>query len=55
MSGKREDTELNTREANVWEETKAPNRGFISVFVELSRSYTRGERGEDNQTVIINL
>ena len=35
------------REANVWEETRALNRGFISVFVELSRSYTHGEHEEN--------
>ena len=47
----------NPREANVQEETRAPNRGFISVFIELknithmvnvkkTRSYKHGEREE---------
>ena len=55
MSRKREDTEMNTREANVWEETRAPNRGLVSLFTERSKSYTRGEREENNQRVIVNL
>ena len=64
MSSKRADTELNMRGANVWEETKALNRGFISAFTELTRYYPHGEceershtreHGENNQTVIINL
>ena len=37
MSIKRADAELNMREANVWEETRVVNRGFISVFFELTR------------------
>ena len=56
MSSKRENEELNMREANVWEETRAPNRGFVSVFIELSRLYIRGECAEgNNQIVTINL
>ena len=55
MSSKRVDTELNTREANVQEETRALRRGFISIFAELTRSYTRGEHGENNQAVTTNL
>ena len=55
MSSKRVDTELNMREANVQEETRAPNRAFISVIIELTRYYPRGEREENNQIVIINL
>ena len=58
MSSKREDTELNRREANVQEKTRAQNRGFISVFIEVNVKKTRFyicEHGENNQTVIINL
>ena len=55
MSSKKVDAELNMREANVWEETRAPNKDFISVFIESSRSHTRGEREENHQIVIINL
>ena len=40
MSSKRENAELNTREANVQEEAKAQNTGFISVFIELKILYT---------------
>ena len=54
LSRKRADTELNMREADVYEETKAPNRGFSSIFIERSRSYTHGEREENNQ-IVINL
>ena len=54
------------REANVQEKTRARNRGFVSIFVELTRSspcgereenkiLPRGEREENNQIVIINL
>ena len=43
MSSKRADAELNTREANAQEETRAPNRGFVSVFIELTGCYLRGE------------
>ena len=49
MSSKRADAELNTREANVWEETRALNRDFMSVFIELSRFYIRGECAEGNR------
>ena len=41
------DAELNVREANVREETRAPDRGFVSLFIERTRSYTRGECAED--------
>ena len=54
MSSKRVDAELKMRETNVWEEIRARNRSFVYVFSEHSRSYTRGER-EENQIVIINL
>ena len=54
MSSKRVDAELNMKEANVWEETRAPHRGFISIFIELSRSYIHGECEENYQIVIIN-
>ena len=47
MSGKRADVELNTREANAQEETRAPNRGFVSILIELTRYYPRGEREEN--------
>ena len=43
MSSKREDAELNTREANVREETRVLNRGFVSVCIELTRYYLHGE------------
>ena len=46
MSRKRADAELNTREANVREETRAPNRA-IPIFIELTRYYSHGEREED--------
>ena len=49
MSSKRVDTELNTREAKVQEETRAFSRGFVYAFIELSRSCKRGER-EENKT-----
>ena len=63
---KRVDAESNRRETNVQEETKA-GAGVSSPYllstqdlthvvnVEKTRSYTRGERGENNQSVIINL
>lgn len=57
--------ELKTREANIQEETKAPNRGFASIFIKLIRYYPHGnvkkvrsythEGEEGNQTVIIKL
>ena len=47
MSSKRVDAELNMREATVQEETRAPNRGFSSVFIDLSRYYPRGEHKEN--------
>ena len=43
MSSKRVDAELNTREANVQEETRARNKGFVSIFIMHLRSYTRGK------------
>ena len=46
MSTKRVDAELNTREANV-QETRALNRGFVSILIELTRYYSRGEREEN--------
>ena len=54
MSSKRADAELDMREANVQEETRAPSRGFVS-FIELPRSDTRGEHEENNQMVIVNM
>ena len=48
LSRNRVDAELNMREAKVQEETGARNRGFISVFMELTRYYPRGE-GEENK------
>ena len=47
MSIKRVDEELNTRGADVQEETRAPNRGFVSLFIELTRYYPRGEHEEN--------
>ena len=47
LSSKTVDAELNTKEAIVGEETRAPNRGFVSIFIEISRSYTRGECEEN--------
>ena len=47
MPSKRVDAELNTREANVQEETRDLSRGFVSVFIELSRHYPRGECEEN--------
>ena len=47
MSSKRAEAELNTREANFWEETRAPNRGFVSIFIELTRYYPCNEREEN--------
>ena len=44
LSSKRADTELNTRESKVLEEIRVPNRGFLSVFIELTRYYSCGER-----------
>ena len=56
MSSKTENAEIKAREANVWEETRALSRGFISIFFELSGYYTDGECAEENhQIVIINL
>ena len=65
MSSKRADAELNMREANIQEETRAPNTDLVFVFIEHSRSYvvnvkktrsyTRGECGESSQIVIDNL
>ena len=56
MSTKRADSELNMREANVWEETRALNRGFVSVFIELSRFYIHGECAQENNKIVtINL
>lgn len=49
LSSKKIDTEFNTREANVQEETRAPNRGFVSVFTELTRYYPLGERKENTR------
>ena len=49
MSSKRADTEMKTREANVWEEIRALNSGFISVFIELSRFYIYGEHAVGKQ------
>ena len=46
MSIKSVDAELHTREANVREETRALNRGFVSIFFKLTRYYPRGEREE---------
>ena len=65
MSSKRVDAELNTREADVQEETEAQT-GFSSPYLlnsediihvvnmKKTRSYTC-ECGENTQTVIINL
>ena len=36
-----------TREPNVQEETRAPNRAFISIFIELTRCYPHGELEEN--------
>ena len=47
MSSKRTDAEFTMREANVREETRVPNKGFVSVFIELTRYYPRGEREEN--------
>ena len=64
LSSKRTDAELKTREANVREETRPPNRGFVSIFIKLSSYYPCGEREENKilptwmwrkQSVIINL
>ena len=33
--------------ANVQEETRAPNRAFVSVFIELTRYYPHGECKEN--------
>ena len=37
MSNKRVDTELNMREANVWEETRALSKGPCFVFIRIRR------------------
>ena len=37
MSNKRADAELNTREANVQEETRALSKGPCSVFIRIRR------------------
>ena len=37
MSSKRVDAELNTREANVQEETRALSKGPCSVFIRIGR------------------
>ena len=37
MSSKRADAELNRREANVWEETRAPSKSPCSVFIRIRR------------------
>ena len=56
MSSRRADTELNMREASVQEETRDPNKGFVSVLIELSRFYTCDERAEEtNKVVTVNL
>ena len=56
MSRKRADAELNTRGANVREETRGPERAFVSVFFELSRFSICGKRAEEkNKIVTINL
>ena len=64
LSSKGADAEFSMREANVQEETRAPNRGFVSVFIELIRYYPHGKHEENKvlhtwtwrkQTVIINL
>ena len=35
MSSKRVDAELNVREANVWEETRALSKDLCSVFIRI--------------------
>ena len=37
LSSKRADTELNTREANVWEETRALSKSPCSIFSKIKR------------------
>ena len=50
MSSKRADAELNMRKSNVQEKTRALNRDFVSVFIELTRYYPHGEN-EENKTL----
>ena len=42
------------REANVWEETRAPDRGLCSVFIKIRRLTSVMHVHKETQTVNIN-
>ena len=49
MSSKRVDVELNMTEANVWEETRAPNRRFVYLLSSQGFTYVVNVQ---NKTII---
>ena len=49
MSSKRTDAELNMREANVWEETRAPNRGILLRYQDLTHVVNVQKKTDSNR------